>query len=944
MQESSSERETPEANKTPTHFHFTARPRRSTFLPCSATHATRRGGYSAPVHGVLRLPISPIAAHRASSCLRGQAFSRPRSGLVLYFNGRREGVVEENWLTPDAASRPRSTRFTALPQALPCLLGPLSFSLLLPKRMPREKGMAFWGFFDGNDGGPAPDVNGFPYYSAAGPGALASSSLSPPSCLAPAGAGRGGVKEENGSRSMTDHLHAVSGGDVGGGEDGEAAPELGHHGKRKRPSNARHTPRQIQELQALFEQCPHPDEKQRAALGKRVRLQPSQVKFWFQNRRTQLKRESLLHENRQLMEENGKLRAENLSLREAMTHPVCGGCGGPFPAMLDESPSLEEDLRVQNATLKNELSRFCALASVFLGRSISFVAAPPTPGSPVERIGSVPATTAANSTVTEFTGSPSSQTMGMAITTMAKAGIDRSVFLELATSAMDELVKMAQMDEPLWIPNVPLPGSLAKETLNHEVYSRTFSPSIGVKPPGFVSEASRESGIVSSDGSVELVETLLDEVALVSLSLLFPVRLNLHCLLEILLQRRWSRFFSCIIAESSIIEEISTGAAGSRDGALLLMQAKLQVLSPLVPVREVAFLRFCKQLGEGLWAVVDVSIDGLGMEQGLAVASTTANMNCRRLPSGCVVQDTPNGFCKVTWVEHTVYHESSVHQLYRPLLRSGLALGAGRWLATLQRQFDCLDVLMPKQDSSDAMLEGSRSLLRLAERMMDNFCAGVSASSAEWSKLDGFTGSIGEDVRIMARRSVDEPGVPAGVVLCAATSVWMLVTPKRLFNFLCNERTRVEWDILSKGGPMQEVTKIYKGQQNGNAVSLLKATAPNTQQDSSILILQETCTDASSSTVVYSPVDIPAMRRVMGGEGDPTSIMLLPSGFVILPGGPSMSGDDGHKTCGSLLTVAFQILGNRQPTGKLTVESVQTVDSLISCTINRIKTALRCDA
>ncbi|KAM3369190.1 hypothetical protein ACQJBY_017227 [Aegilops geniculata] len=784
--------------------------------------------------------------------------------------------------------------------------------------MPREKGMALWGFFDGDgdDAGPAPGMNGFPCYSVAGPGALASSSLSPPSSLAPAGV----VKAEDCSRPMTGHLHAVSGGDAGGGEDDEVAPELGHRGKRKRAPNARHTPQQIQELQALFEQCPHPDEKQRAALGKRVRLQPSQVKFWFQNRRTQLKRESLMHENQLLMVENGKLRAENLSLRVAMAHPVCGGCGGPVPAMLEESPSLEEEnLRVQNATLKNELSRFCALASAFLGRSISFAAPQTTPGSPVERIGSVPATTVANSTVTEFTGSPSSQTVGMAITPMAKAGIDRSVFLELATRAMDELVKMAQMDEPLWIPNVPLPGSLAKETLNHEVYLRTFSPSTGVKPPGFVSEASRESGIVSSDGSVELVETLLDE-------------------------RRWSRFFSCIIAESSIIEEISAGAAGNRDGALLLMQAKLQVLSPLVPIREVTFLRFCKKLGEGLWAVVDVSMDELVMEQGLAVASTTANMKCRRLPSGCVVQDTPDGFCKVKWVEHTVYDESSVHQLYRPLLRSGLALGAGRWLATLQRQYDCLDVLMPKQDSSDAMLEGSRSLLRLAERMMDNFCAGVSASSAEWSKLDDVTGSIGEDVRIMARRSVDEPGVPAGVVLCAATSVWMLVTPKRLFNFLCNERTRAEWDILSKGGPMQEVTKIYKGQQNGNAVSLLKATAPNTQQDSSILILQETCTDASGSMVVYTPVDIPAMRRVMGGEGDPASIMLLPSGFAILPGGSSMSGDDGHKTCGSLLTVAFQILGNRQPTGKLTVESVQTVDSLISCTINRIKTALRCDA
>ena len=114
-------------------------------------------------------------------------------------------------------------------------------------------------------------------------------------------------------------------------------------------------------------------------------------------------------------------------------------------------------------------------------------------------------------------------------------------------------------------------------------------------------------------------------------------------------------------------------------------------------------------------------------------------------------------------------------------------------------------------------------MLKLAQRMMENFCAGVSASSAAWNTLDGFMGNIGEDVRFMARRSVDEPGVPPGVVLCAATSVWMLVAPKQLFNFLCDEEMRAEWDILSKGGPMQEVTKIAKGRQNGNAVSLLRA-------------------------------------------------------------------------------------------------------------------------
>lgn len=121
--------------------------------------------------------------------------------------------------------------------------------------------------------------------------------------------------------------------------------------------------------------------------------------------------------------------------------------------------------------------------------------------------------------------------------------------------------------------------------------------------------------------------------------------------------------------------------------------------------------------------------------------------------------------------------------------------------------------------------EGKRSMLKLARRMTENFCAGVSASSArEWSKLDGATGSIGEDVRVMARKSVSEPGEPPGVVLSAATSVWVPVAPEKLFNFLRDEQLRAEWDILSNGGPMQEMTQIAKGQRDGNSVSLLRAS------------------------------------------------------------------------------------------------------------------------
>lgn len=491
------------------------------------------------------------------------------------------------------------------------------------------------------------------------------------------------------------------------------------------------------------------------------------------------------------------------------------------------------------------------------------------------------------------------------------------MFLELALAAMDELVKMAQTNEPLWIRSV----ESGKEIFNHEEYTRIIStPCIGLKPNGFVSEASRESGVVIIN-SLALVETLMDS-------------------------NRWSEMFPCVIARSSTTEVISSGINGTRNGALQLMQAELQVLSPLVPVREVSFLRFCKQHAEGVWAVVDVSIDTIRETS----AGAPTFLTCRRLPSGCVVQDMPNGYSKVTWVEHAEYEESQVHQLYRPLLSLGMGFGAQRWVATLQRQCECLAILMssslPSREHSAISAGGRRSMLKLAHRMTNNFCAGVCASTVhKWNKLNA--GNVGEDVRVMTRKSVDDPGEPPGIVLSAATSVWLPASPQKVFDFLRNEKLRSEWDILSNGGPMQEMAHIAKGHDHGNCVSLLRASAINSSQ-SSMLILQETSTDASGSLVVYAPVDIPAMHVVMNG-GDSAYVALLPSGFAVLPDGHS-NGSGNHedasqpRVSGSLLTVAFQILVNSLPTAKLTVESVETVNNLISCTIQKIKVALQCES
>lgn len=724
-------------------------------------------------------------------------------------------------------------------------------------------------------------------------------------------------REEEQSRSGSDNLDGVSGDE----QDADDKPP-----RKKRYH--RHTPQQIQELESLFKECPHPDEKQRLELSKRLCLETRQVKFWFQNRRTQMKTQLERHENNLLRQENDKLRAENMSIRDAMRNPICSNCGGP--AMIGEISLEEQHLRIDNARLKDELDRVCALAGKFLGRPISSL-----PNSSLELgvggnnnngfnvMNNVP------STLPDFSSgmsnnplaivSPSNRQTSM-VTTGFDRSVERSMFLELALAAMDELVKMAQTSDPLWIRSI----EGGREILNHEEYMRTFTPCIGLKPNGFVSEASRETGTVIIN-SLALVETLMDS-------------------------NRWIEMFPCIIARTSTNEVISNGINGTRNGALQLMQAELHVLSPLVPVREVNFLRFCKQHAEGVWAVVDVSIDTIRETSG-----ATSFVNCRKLPSGCVVQDMPNGYSKVTWVEHTEYEENQVHQLYRPLLSSGMGFGASRWVATLQRQCECLAILMssaaPSRDHSAITAGGRRSMLKLAQRMTNNFCAGVCASTVhKWNKLN--PGNVDEDVRVMTRKSVDDPGEPPGIVLSAATSVWLPVSPQRLFDFLRDERLRSEWDILSNGGPMQEMAHIAKGQDHGNCVSLLRASAMNSNQ-SSMLILQETCIDEAGSLVVYAPVDIPAMHVVMNG-GDSAYVALLPSGFAIVPDGPGSRGlENGDATAngggearvsGSLLTVAFQILVNSLPTAKLTVESVETVNNLISCTVQKIKAALQCES
>ncbi|KZV41040.1 homeobox-leucine zipper protein ANTHOCYANINLESS 2 [Dorcoceras hygrometricum] len=716
----------------------------------------------------------------------------------------------------------------------------------------------------------------------------------------------GKTREDEAGSPASDNFEAAS------GDDHETLESK----SSKRKKYHRHTPFQIQELEACFKENPHPDEKSRLELGRRLGLDVRQVKFWFQNRRTQIKTQLERHENSILKQENDKLRIENITMKEAMRSPMCNNCGSP--AILGEVPIEHHHLMIENARLKDELNRLGVLANKFLGTPAGSMH--PVMGNSRLDLGVVrdglctlnysesPLPLGLDfgdrGSSTFPMGPPSGLTMGIS---SVDVPVNKSVFLDLALAAMNELIKLSQLDSPIWFQSLEGGG----ETLNQVEYRKTFSPCTGVSSSNFATEATRYTGTVMLDCET-IMETFLDV-------------------------NRWTEMFPWIIGSASTHDVIFSGSGGKRNGVLLLMEAEFQLLSPLVPIRQAKFLRFCKQHKEDIWAVVDVSTDTIFQNP-----SVNASVSCKRLPSGTTFVDMFNGSSKVTWIEHMEFDESAIHEIYKPLLRSGIGFGAQKWISILKRQCELVATITSSTVPTETLtLTGKKSLAKLAQRMTRNFCTGVCSTVHKWEMLQNEISS--NDTKLAMRQSFGDLGEPSGVILSATTTVWMPVSPIRLFDFLQDEKARVHWDVLSQDGPIQQILYLPKSQDPGNGISILRGNAPPTNRNG-VLIFQDTFFDSSGSLIVHAAVDITGINMVLSG-GDSTSLSFLPSGFAILPDCFSDSSKPpGANDCGgSFLTLGFQILVNNLPAAKLTMESIDTVKSLIARTLHGIKTGLDCN-
>ncbi|CAH2078754.1 unnamed protein product [Thlaspi arvense] len=352
-------------------------------------------------------------------------------------------------------------------------------------------------------------------------------------------------KEEDEMMSMMD---GGSGGSIGSGNDpveDSAIEQQLPPAKKKRLH--RHTAHQIHEMEAFFKENPHPDDKQRMRLSQKLGLMPLQIKFWFQNKRTQIKTQQDRRENVMLKAENQTLKTENRKLKSDLQCLSCSSCGGS-----------SDKIRLENSRLRQELDRLRNIASLM------------KPSLPPQDIAPF---------------FPEAYNNNDLVIVEA----EKETVMDLAVSCAHELAMMCDTNEPLWSKKRSENGSVC---LNEEEYKKMFScPPMNDDDHNknnnngdrFRREASRANAVVFMN-SINLVNAFLDA-------------------------EKWSEMFCSIVSRAKTIQTISRGASEARC-SLLLMYAELQAPSPLVPTREAYFLRYVEQnTEEGKWMIVDFPND-----------------------------------------------------------------------------------------------------------------------------------------------------------------------------------------------------------------------------------------------------------------------------------------------------------------------------------------------
>ncbi|GAA0174739.1 homeodomain transcription factor [Lithospermum erythrorhizon] len=488
--------------------------------------------------------------------------------------------------------------------------------------------------------------------------------------------------------------------------------------------------------------------------------------------------------------------------------------------------------------------------------------------------------------------------------------------VELSLSASEELKEMVEGEDPLWIYD----DVKQIQVLNEVEYKRRFAP--------LDSSLEEIIKVITNGGSIidELPNLNVDEIQsetkfeTEASRAMGIVNMNAHRIANIFMDvEQWSLLFSNMVSKATNLGRLTQGQ-GSIDGVVQVMNATYEFSSPLLKGRDFKFARYCRQRDSSTWLISDVSLEKV---------FPNPIIKCQRRPSGCLIQALPDGFSKVTFVEHNVVSKDIVHNMFEKLVDSSLVFTSNRWLTTLQRFYDRNTIF--ERDIGNEW----KGVLKLGERMLRSYHSNVNSSlDIRWRPMPL---SGGEDILVRTNFNEDDPGIPKVVTLNIATSVWLPIHQDHLFNFFCDGRNRSKWDLLSRDRVTREAMVLPTTKGVDGCVSIV-LVEPRDSNEVPNTYIQESFRDSNCSYVVYAPIDISAMSYILQGE-EADFVAILPSGFSILPGSTMHVDKEGGK--GSILTISFEIIDESLSSPDvLPPSSVSTAYNIIKATIVSIKHAL----
>ena len=610
-----------------------------------------------------------------------------------------------------------------------------------------------------------------------------------------------------------------------------------------------------QQHQALQEFCaayPKPTEKQKHELSNQIGLSVTQITDWVWRKRTQKNAQTERQEfYSQQQKKIDDLHTQLQQYQEVFSKIICPHCGNHV------APNTEQPLRIEGAPPQPEIYQISSITNT-RGKSHKGKGVMAFPPDPV------------HSSSTHL----HSRVINDSVHEQSSIMTDRVLVSQIRSSVVDELIILATATLPLWTSAPESSSLMFQEYICEAEYKRVFTKGLDLRPEGFQSESSRHSGIV-----------LINPTALVNI------------LMDV---DQWSTMFCSIISTARTIDVLSVGTSGCYNGTTQVMTAEFQVATPYIPTRVTHFVRYCQQLSEENWVIVDVSVDSLSSK-----LDPHSRSQCQKRPSGCLIQGLSDGSSQVIWVEHVDVKDKRIHRKYLPLVETGIAFGARRWMTTLQRQVErslyVASITNPPSDFSVTLpVEGRKNLLQMAHMVMSHFCADFGNSTTHNWILAEQT-RYGQGLKVSTNKLWDRPNKPPGLTRTAAATFTHLASHSRLFDFLRDVHLRNQWDPQSKERYIQEIIHITTGHDARNCVSLL--------QINNTYVLQECCTDSIGSYIVYAPIDIVALQTLLGGfDLDP--FILLVSGFTIQPDMVGYSRTDAHPDnplLGSLVTIGTQI-------------------------------------